>query len=395
MRIAYVCPAFFNPSETFIRDLAAGLLASGHEVRVITDRVTPAGREISGLDVREVSFRRKPWLLTRAASRIANRVDANRWLSTHHLDQKHATARLLPVFRDMRPDVIYTDYGVNGVLAAAAAKALGRPLVVHFHGFDASAALGDKTYCDGVADLVRSGARLIVPSDHLRRRLLIEFGSSIPISVVPYLPCRDRSILGEAIEKTAWPSVISLGRLTGKKCPLALAEAFRLVKDRIPQAKFTMIGDGELGAITRRRVMDLGFGDDLRLCGALDHREALTLLRSHWVFAQHSVTSATGDQEGLPVAILEAMLLGIPVVSTIHSGIPEVIRHDDTGLLCREHDFETMADHLVRLLGDSETRQRLAANALAEMRQLETRTPRIETITKILHEACAGGAPAL
>lgn len=390
MRIAYICTSFYNPSETFVRDLAAGLLADGHEVRLISDRVTGAGREVPGLNVVELPFRRKPWLVTKAASAVAERLRMDGGLSSQRLDREHATARLLPVLRDIRPHVIYTDYGTNGVLALAAARTLGCPLVVHFHGFDASVALANKAYCDGVADVVRSRARLIVPSDHLRRRLAIEFGGGIPIAVIPYLPCRDRSILVEAVEKTAWPSVISLGRLTGKKCPLALVEAFRLVKDRVPHARFTMIGDGDLGAVTRRRVVDLGFGDDLRLCGALGHSEALALLRSHWVFAQHSVTSSSGDQEGLPVAILEAMLLGIPVVSTIHSGIPEVVRHDDTGLLCREHDFEAMADHLVRLLEDSGSRERLAANAAAEIGRLERRTPRVETITNILEEACAG-----
>lgn len=389
MRIAYICTSFYNPSETFVRDLAAGLQADGHEVRLLANRVTPSGREVAGLDVVELPFLRKPWLVTKAASAVAERLRVEGRLSSQRLDREYATARLLPALRGTRPHVIYTDYGTNGVLALAAARTLGCPLVVHFHGFDASVALANKAYCDGVADVVRSRARLIVPSDHLRRRLAIEFGGGIPIAVIPCFPCRDRSILDDAVEKTAWPSVISLGRLTGKKCPLALVEAFRLVKDRVPRARFTMIGDGELSAVTRRRVMDLEFGDDLRLCGALGHSEALALLRSHWVFAQHSVTSSSGDQEGLPVAILEAMLLGIPVASTVHSGIPEIVRHDDTGFLCREHDFEAMADHLVRLLEDPGTRERLATNAAAEIGRLEQRTPRVQTITKVLEEACA------
>ena len=67
-------------------------------------------------------------------------------------------------------------------------------------------------------------------------------------------------------------------------------------------------------------------------------------MRKSDVFVQHSVTAKNGDQEGAPVAISEAMALGLPVISTKHSGIPCMIKNETTGFLVREHDKEALTE---------------------------------------------------
>jgi colanic acid/amylovoran biosynthesis glycosyltransferase len=384
MRIAYLCSSFYQPSETFIRDLAAALSQGDDHVRIFADRVTEAGRQLRSLDVHELRFHRRASRPAKLATLASKYFPLMQRFSQLRLDVEYATPRLHSALQAFAPDVVYADYGINGILAARAADQLRCPLVIHFHGYDASQALGDAEYRFNIHQLLEKGARCIVPSHHLRRRLLIEFGAHARVDVVPCFPVADRSLLATGIQKTPWPSIISLGRLTGKKNPLALLEAFRLVKDRIPAARFTIIGEGDLGARSRERAQQLHFGAELEFKGALPHAEAMTLLRSHWIFAQHSVTANNGDQEGLPVSILEAMLLGTPVVTTIHSGITEVIRHGETGLLCQEHDFETMADHLIALLTCASERDRLAMNAKVAIETLVTNTPRAATIREML-----------
>lgn len=384
MRIAYVCPTFYARSETFIRDLAAGLAGTDHQVRVFADDIAPYAREGCPAEIVESRFLRRPSVLSRALSRASGRIHGPRSLDRTALDLRFAQRHFLPILREFDPDAVYADYGPTGALLDPLASELDCPLVVHFHGYDASAAMVDDGYRHAIASMLGRGRHFIVPSEHMRRLLIVECGATDRISVIPYAPKTAQVPPGE---KTQWPSVIALGRLTAKKNPLAMVEAFRIVRHRIPAARMTMIGEGPQREAVKQRIESLGLRDAVELRGAMAHDEALRLLGSHWVFAQHSVTAISGDQEGLPVAILEAMSMGIPVVSTIHSGIPEVIVHGETGLLAREHDFEAMADHIESLLADPALRQRLSARARQFVSELGARKPRIESVVQLIERA--------
>ena len=127
------------------------------------------------------------------------------------------------------------------------------------------------------------------------------------------------------------------------------------------------------------RIIKHGLEKKVRLYGALGHREALSVIAQSSVFAQHSVTSVSGDQEGLPVAILEAITLGLPVVSTIHSGIPEAIEDGVNGFLVREHDFESMAERMIELLrGDRALTMQTSSGKCFDLES------RVEKIARIL-----------
>ncbi len=76
-----------------------------------------------------------------------------------------------------------------------------------------------------------------------------------------------------------------------------------------------------------------------------------------------SVTAADGDQEGIPVTLMEAMAAGLPVVSTYHSGIPELVTDNETGLLVPERDAAALADAIERLMIEPGLGERLAENA--------------------------------
>ena len=93
--------------------------------------------------------------------------------------------------------------------------------------------------------------------------------------------------------------------------------------------------------------------DKVRLHGAQTHDFVIGLMKEADIFIQHSITvQETGDEEGLPVAILEAMALGLPVVSTYHAGIPEAVVNGSNGFLVEEGDVEGMADRIIALSKD-------------------------------------------
>ena len=88
----------------------------------------------------------------------------------------------------------------------------------------------------------------------------------------------------------------------------------------------------------------------------MSRQEALDIVQSHWVFCQHSVTASDGDQEGFGLSPAEAALLGMPVISTVHNGIPEHVENGKAGILTREWDIESMAEAMLRLANDAELR---------------------------------------
>ena len=103
------------------------------------------------------------------------------------------------------------------------------------------------------------------------------------------------------------------------------------------------------------------------LCGVRTPEEVAGLMRSSRAFVQHSVVTANGDSEGTPLAVLEAMASGLPVVATRHAGIADVVAHGERGLLSAEGDVETMAAHLLRLVDEVEGLQAASGYAFGRI----------------------------
>lgn len=350
-KLAYVCRSFYGTSETFIRDLAVTLDQS-------FDQTIFCGNRINGFpDTEALTFApiRGPLWTDGRLARIKSMAKAFFGRCpfdeiAFRREERLVRRALFYSIRDFAPDHIYADYGTLAVHLVDIAKELDVPLVAHFHGYDASAALSNKFYQDGVTRMLKTGAKVIVPSVHMKRLLRIACGTDGDIKVIPYSPDVTKRKRFTNAPRSAAPTVSAVGRLTPKKNPLALIEAFALAVKVVPDAHLHLVGDGEMRDQIKRRVEEKGLGSHITLHGALQQEEAVPIIASSWVFAQHSVTSATGDQEGLPVAILEALALGVPVVSTIHSGIPEIVVDGENGFLVREHDYESMADRLVDVL---------------------------------------------
>lgn len=92
---------------------------------------------------------------------------------------------------------------------------------------------------------------------------------------------------------------------------------------------------------------------------AMDWKEGLKEVGAHWVFCQYSITHIDGDQAGFALSPAEAAVLGMPVVSTYHNGIPEHVMDGVTGFLVREYDLESMAERMVRLITSPKLRREM------------------------------------
>src|SRR5690606_24279507 len=112
-----------------------------------------------------------------------------------------------------------------------------------------------------------------------------------------------------------------------------------------PDASLIMAGDGVLLNMCQNLARHLEIEKQVLFPGVITPETYRELLSESLAFVQHSITAANGDMEGTPLAVLEAGAAGLPVISTKHAGIPDVIVDGKTGLLCVEHDVATMANH--------------------------------------------------
>ncbi|MGI8996552.1 MAG: glycosyltransferase family 4 protein [Pyrinomonadaceae bacterium] len=156
------------------------------------------------------------------------------------------------------------------------------------------------------------------------------------------------------------PRIISVGRLVEKKGLEDLIEACAILAGRKADFTCQIIGTGELEDDLRRQIESSRLQSRVELAGPRPQSEVIELVQSAAVFAAPCVVGADGNRDGLPTVLLEAMALGAPCVSTDVTGIPEVLRDGETGLMIPQHDPASLADALERLLVNPTLRVQLA-----------------------------------
>ena len=140
--------------------------------------------------------------------------------------------------------------------------------------------------------------------------------------------------------------IISVARLTEKKGLHVAIEACRQLKEQGVAFRYRIFGIGPWERRLRTLIEQYQLEDVVEMPGFKPSHEVKAMLDDADVFLLPSVTGADGDMEGIPVALMEAMAVGIPVVSTLHSGIPELVEADKSGWLVPENDARALAQRL-------------------------------------------------
>jgi glycosyltransferase involved in cell wall biosynthesis len=249
-------------------------------------------------------------------------------------------------FSTQKVDVVLAEYGPTGLGVLDACRRFKIPLVVHFHGFDASFIL--KRNPRFYERLFAAKVPLVAVSKAMMQNLLQAGASAACLHYNVYGP--HPSFEGIAQKQTPTiPIFLAIGRFVPKKAPHKTIIAFAEVVKQFPEAKLWMAGDGDLADVCKELVHALGLSASVHFLGIQSRAQIQDLMQQATAFVQHSVTAPSGDTEGTPVAILEAMLAGLPIVSTRHAGIPDVVVHEQTGYLCEEGDTQTMANYMIHL----------------------------------------------
>ncbi|MGJ3263623.1 MAG: glycosyltransferase [Salinarimonas sp.] len=345
LKIAFRVGRFPTLSETFVARQVAGMVARGHDVSVLADEQAgdPATSPIAfDPDLRIATTRPRRPALARLQGRLPWRV--RRGLEAA-IERRACAAQ----------DVVVCNFGWFGAALAQATRRRRRraKLVTIFHGDDVSRALTSPRIYD---DLFAQGDLFLAVSEMWRARL-IALGAPPQRTFVHRMGV-DLSSLRYTPRPASRPvrRIVTVGRLVEKKGTEFLLRALARARREEPDLELTIVGTGPLEANLKALASSLGLDDAVRFRGALPHDAVRAALAEADVFALPSVTAQDGDMEGIPVSLMEAMAAGLPVVSTRHSGIPELIGDGEEGLLAPERDSDTLADHLVRLVRDGDAR---------------------------------------
>jgi glycosyltransferase involved in cell wall biosynthesis len=163
------------------------------------------------------------------------------------------------------------------------------------------------------------------------------------------------------------PLILSVGQLVEKKGLPYLVQACAQLEQRGYQFRCVIVGRGPQEAQLRQMIHAAGLADCVQLAGPVFQEQLAPYLAKAQVFVLPCVVARDGDRDGIPVSLMEAMAMELPAVSTQVSGIPELIAHEQTGLLVPPRDADALAEALARLLDDPALRRQLGQAARARV----------------------------
>lgn len=266
--------------------------------------------------------------------------------------QYQKAEELRDVLRQQRVRLIHARFGRTGAELLDVKNAEQLPLLTSFHGHDLPT--NQKIWRKREALLQRlfqEGEAFTATSQYMKK-ILVAYGCPAEKIYVHYSGI---DVERFAYRKRCMPQkspviLLSVGRLVEKKGMADLLEAFFRVQKKFPRIELRIAGDGPLLKPLQRRAKQLRLADHVVFLGALTHGQVAREMRRAHLFALASHTTRNGDQEGIPNVLKEAMASGLPVVSTRHAGIPELVQDGKEGFLVAERDPRALAGRILELV---------------------------------------------
>lgn len=351
MKIAIVAGVFPALSETFVLNQVTGLLDRGHDVHVFADRASDDDVTHPDVDAYGLRERTHYWpkgfrALGKAARNPASLMKA--------VASKNADPALTGSFGSF--DAILCHFGHVGerVRKLRESGAISGPLAVIFHAYDVTVLLNERG--DDYYEALFAQAELLLPISEYWQKKLIRLGADPDRLAVHHMGIDTERFDRRLRERKAGEPTrfIMIARLVEKKGVEYTVRAMMAARrEGAIDAHLSIVGDGPMRVELESIVSDEGAEDSVTFHGWKTHDEVASLLQESHVLVAPSVTAENGDKEGIPVGIMEAMATGMPVISTYHSGIPELVVDGESGLLVPERDVEALAAAVAHMAGDS------------------------------------------
>lgn len=297
---------------------------------------------------------------------------------------------IIKILQRRPADLMHVYFGHTGVHLLPFIREWDKPCVVSFHGMDIQPRPEQEGYDEQMREMLQTAPLILARSRSLIERLQ-EMGApaqrlrlnrtGIPLDDFP-------EIQRTAPANGAW-RLVQACRLIAKKGLRTALEAFARLHASHPAARFVIAGEGPLRPELEKWIAGLGLTGAVELRGFLSQQELNALYAESHLFLHPSEMTADQNQEGVPNSMLEAMATGLPVVATLHGGIPEAVTHEGNGLLVPERNPAALFEALERLTSSPELLARCGRAAAAAVREEFSQTRAIERLETFYDEARA------
>ncbi|MCE1248428.1 MAG: glycosyltransferase [Firmicutes bacterium] len=256
--------------------------------------------------------------------------------------------------------LIHAHFGEEGIMMAPLARETGIPLIVTLHGYDMSRLLNRRGYVGKLRDMFDACTLVIAVSDKFRNdavklgcppEKIIRHYIGVPVEEFTYTPRNKKS--GEELV------LLQVSNFVEKKGHKYTLQAFANALKKGANIRLVFAGGGTLLEECRNFASELGISNRVEFPGKKPMQEIPGFMAQADIFVHHSITAADGDTEGIPTVLMEAMATGLPILSTYHAGIPELVEDKTSGLLSGEKDVEQYTQQLFNLTQSPELRMNL------------------------------------
>ncbi len=246
--------------------------------------------------------------------------------------------------------LLHAHHAQLGMLLLPFKQKTNLPLLTSIRGRDATMADQPVGYKEGMKKLVDQGDLFLPVCDYLAERM-VDWGCPPEKIKVLYGGVDLRQFNYREVDRRRFTqNILTMGRLVEKKGHHVLMKAFKKISESFPNAKLTIIGSGMMEEQLQQLATELRLGDRFQLLSSVPKKVVHEKMQQADLFVAASMQASNGDVEGIPNTLKEAMATGIPVVSTTHAGIPELITDQKDGVLVQENNVDELAEALEFML---------------------------------------------
>lgn len=368
MKLTFFTMRFPVASETFVLNQVTHFIDAGYDVEIISvfpgdlvnrhgafDEYGLAAKTHYLLPEEKISLKDKLGQRLKLVLPKITKVSLLRSLNVRRYGAQSSKLLLPAIVANARQtyvaDIFLVHFGYAGALANKLRELgilKGKQATV-FHGADISRRHILDEHKQDYRNLFQQ-SELMLPISHLWQNKLIEMGCPPEKIHVTRMGIEPEKFNFQPRDAFHTPlRIVSVARLTEKKGLDVAVKASAILKQRGGRFQYTIIGNGDQDRMMRDFIAREEMDDCVTMPGFKPQEEIRQALNQADIFLLPSKTAADGDMEGIPVALMEAMAVGLPVVSTFHSDIPELIENDVSGWLVKEDDAEALAETLLKL----------------------------------------------
>lgn len=369
MKIAYVLGIFPKLSESFILNEIVELLKRGHDVQIFS--IYLLREDVEHKEVKEYNILERSHYFSFNQVFKVNIINLLKYflkgvvqdlcefkIYVNILIFNLKLAYFATIMKKNDVELIHAHFATMGTVARRLSKILGLPYTLTAHAFDIY--LNPDT--DELRNVMDNAGSIVTISEVNKKYLESKIGITNTIDVIrcgidlDKFNTKRRSGINTRIK------MLTVSRLVEKKGMEYLIRAIPIVIRETPNCDLTIVGSGPLNDYLLKLVHDLNIEGYVQFKGDVSDPELMQYYEKADMFILPCIIAQNGDRDGIPVAIMEAMAMELPVISTWVSGIPELVEDGISGILVSQKDEKAIANAVIKLYKDRHLRLVMAKN---------------------------------